>query len=122
MKTVGMLQVLGIVMSIASVSSAYAQSQSNTPTATMDSAASAKASQRSARKADRKLGSDVRRALSKTKEITATNIFVRARDGVVTLTGSVPDNMQIERATQVANGVAGVTSVINKLSLQVQNY
>ena len=47
--------------------------------ATADSAASSKASEKSTRKADRKLSSDVRRALSKTKEITVTNIFVRAR-------------------------------------------
>ena len=122
MKAVRMLQALGVVVSLAFVSSVYAQSQASTPTATMDSAASAKANQKSTRKADRKLSSDVRRALSKTKEITVTNIFVRARGGAITLTGSVPDNAQIDRATQVANGVPGVTSVTNKLSLQAQNY
>ncbi|WP_408405019.1 BON domain-containing protein [Paraburkholderia sediminicola] len=117
-----MLQALGAVVSLALVSSAYAQPESSTPTATVDSAVSAKASQKSTRKADRKLSSDVRRALSKTKEITVTNIFVRARSGAVTLTGSVPDNAQIDRAAQVANSVPGVTSVTNKLSLQAQNY
>ena len=122
MKAIRMLQALGIVMSLALVSSAYAQSQSSTPTATMDSAASVKASQKSARKADRKLSSDVRRALSRAKEITVTNIFVRARGGAVTLTGSVPDNAQIDRAAQVAKSVPGVTSITNKLSLQAQNY
>lgn len=100
MKAVRMLQALGFGLCLAMVSSTYAQSQSSasTATATADSAASAKASQKSTRKADRKLGSDVRRALSKTRDITVTNIFVRARSGAVTLTGSVPDNAQIEES------------------------
>lgn len=122
MKAVRMLQALGVVVSLALVSGANAQSQSSAPTATLDSAASAKAGQKSTRKADRKLSSDVRRALSKTKEIMITNIFVRARSGAITLTGSVPDNAQIDKAAEVAKGVPGVTSVTNKLSLQAQNY
>jgi osmotically-inducible protein OsmY len=40
----------------------------------------------------------VRRALSMTRDITVMNIFVRARSGAVTLTGSVPDNAQIEES------------------------
>jgi len=122
MKVIRMFQTLGVVLSLALVSSVYAQSQSSAPVATADSAASAKASQKSSRKADRKLGSDVRRALSKTKDITVANIFVRARGGAVTLTGSVPDNAQIDRAAEVARSVPGVTSVTNKLSLQAQNF
>ncbi|WP_158940170.1 BON domain-containing protein [Burkholderia sp. S171] len=122
MKANRTLQALCGVVSFALVSSVCAQSQSSTPTASADSAASAKASQTSTRKADRKLSSDVRRALGKSKEITATNIFVRARSGAVTLMGSVPENSQIDRAAQVANSVPGVTSVTNKLSLQAQIY
>lgn len=122
MKAVRMLQALGIVLSLSLVSNANAQSQASMPAATMDSAASAKAGPKNARKADRKLSSDVRRALSRTKEITVTNIFVRARGGAVTLTGSVPDAAQIDRAAQVAKSVPGVTSVTNKLSLQAQFY
>jgi hyperosmotically inducible protein len=122
MKVIRTFQTVGIVLSLVLVSSVYAQSQSSAPTATVDSAASAKANQKSIRKADRKLGSDVRRALSKTKDIAVENIFVRARGGAVTLTGSVPDNAQIDRAAEVARSVPGVTSVTNKLSLQAQNF
>lgn len=122
MKVIRIFQALGIVLSLALASGAYAQAESSAPTATVASAASAKANQKSIRKADRKLGSDVRRALSKTKDITVANIFVRARGGAVTLTGSVPDNAQIGRAEEVAKSVPGVTSVMNKLSLQAQNY
>lgn len=51
-----------------------------------------------------------------------TKIFVRARSGAITLTGSVPDSTQIGKAEEVTRGVAGVTSVTSKLSLQAQNY
>jgi osmotically-inducible protein OsmY len=122
MKAMRTIRIMGVVASLVFASSAYAQSQSSAPAAAMDSAASAKASQKTTRKADRKLGSDVRRALSKNKDITVANIFVRARSGAITLTGSVPDNAQIDRATEIAKTVPGVTSVTNKLSLQAQNY
>ncbi|HZZ02747.1 BON domain-containing protein [Paraburkholderia sp.] len=74
------------------------------------------------RKADRKLSADVRHALGKTRGIDVTNIFVRARSGAITLTGSVPDSAQISKAEEVARGVAGVTSVTSKISMQAQNY
>jgi hyperosmotically inducible protein len=38
----------------------------------------------------------------------------------VTLTGKVPEGDQIEKAGTVAQGVAGVTSVTNKLTLKEQ--
>jgi len=112
--------VLCITLGLTVASGVCAESVSTTPTS--DTTATAKASQKSIRKADHKLGADVRRALSKTRDITATNIFVRARSGVVTLTGSVPESAQITRAEEIARGVAGVTSVNNELSLQPQNY
>jgi osmotically-inducible protein OsmY len=45
---------------------------------------------------------------------------VRARGGAVTLTGTVPDEGQIEAAGAAAKGVAGVTSVSNKLTVMQQ--
>jgi hyperosmotically inducible protein len=122
MKVIRIFQALGFVLSLALASGAYAQSDSSAPSATVASAASGKANQKSIKKADRKLGSDVRRALSKTRGIEVENIFVRAHGGAVTLTGSVPDNAQIGRAEEVAKSVPGVTSVTNKLSLQPRNY
>jgi hyperosmotically inducible periplasmic protein len=50
------------------------------------------------------------------------NIFVRARSGAITLSGSVPDVALISKAAEVAAGVPGVTSVTNRLSVQDQNY
>jgi osmotically-inducible protein OsmY len=49
-----------------------------------------------------------------------SNINVRARGGAVTLTGTAPDNNQIQQAGEVAKGVAGVTSVSNKINVQQQ--
>ena len=63
----------------------------------------------------------MRRALSKAQGIDVSNIFVRARGGAVVLTGTVPDGAQIPKAEEVAKGVAGVTSVSNKLTLGQPN-
>jgi osmotically-inducible protein OsmY len=71
------------------------------------------------KKADHALGLAVRKALSKSN-IDVSSVDVRARDGVVTLTGKVPEADQIEKAGTVAQGVAGVTSVTNKLSQKEQ--
>ncbi|SAL51362.1 transport-associated protein [Caballeronia sordidicola] len=118
MKAVDMLKALGVVLCVAVASSAYAQSSD--AAATTD-AATAKATAKTTKKTDRKLGLDVRRALGKAQGIDVSNIFVRARGGAVTLTGSVPDGAQIPQAEEVAKGVAGVKSVSNKLSLAPQN-
>ena len=113
MKAIYVLKALGVALCIAVASSAYAQSASAPASANVQTTVT--------KKINRKLGLDVRRALSKTNDINVSNIFVRARGGAVTLTGSVPDGAQIPRAEEVAKGVSGVTSVTNKLSLAPQN-
>ena len=115
MKVVDMLKALSVVVCVAVASSAYAQSSD--AAATTDAAPSANPT----KKVNRKLGLDVRRALSKAQGIDVSNIFVRARGGAVVLTGTVPDGAQIPKAEEVAKGVAGVTSVSNKLTLGQPN-
>jgi hyperosmotically inducible periplasmic protein len=111
-KTLNLLKALGIAMCVATASSAYAQtSDAQAPAATAAAPAT------STRAADRKLGRDVRRALSKAQGFNVSNVFVRARGGAVTLSGSVPDGSMIQQAADVAKGVPGVTSVTNKLTL-----
>jgi osmotically-inducible protein OsmY len=51
-----------------------------------------------------------------------SNVFVKARGGVVTLSGSVPDGPQIQQAADVAKGVPGVASVNNHLALYTKGY
>ena len=65
-------------------------------------ASSAKATQ-----ADKQVARDVRKALSKAPNFNVSNVFVKARGGAVTLSGSVPDGPQIHQAAEVANGRAG---------------
>jgi hyperosmotically inducible protein len=115
MKTVNRWRVFGMALCLAVLSNAYAQPSS-------DTAASVTTDNKTSRKMDHKLSLDVRRALSKTKGMVVKNIFVRARSGVITLSGSVPDVALIPKAAEAAAGVPGVRSVTNRLSVQEQNY
>jgi hyperosmotically inducible periplasmic protein len=74
---------------------------------------------KAAHAADRALQKNVRRALARTKGLDVLGITVRARDGDVVLEGSVPEQAEIEQATQVAKGVAGVRSVRNALTIHI---
>jgi hyperosmotically inducible periplasmic protein len=118
MKAVDMLKALGVVVCVAVASSAYAQSSD--ATATADSAASAQAAKTTAKKTDRRLGLDVRKALSKAQGFDVSNVFVKARGGAVVLTGTVPDGAQIGQAEEIAKTVPGVKSVSNKITLGTQ--
>lgn len=70
--------------------------------------------------ADRKLKRRVSTALARTKNLNATRILVRVRDGGVTLAGSVTDTTQVNLAAAVARRVDGVTSVSNQLRIDGQ--
>ncbi|WP_025602167.1 BON domain-containing protein [Burkholderia sp. WSM2230] len=118
MKTVNLLKALGIALCLATASSAYAQTSDATGSGTT---ASSTSRTKTVKKADRKLGLDVRKALSRTQGFDVSNVYVRARGGAVTLTGSVPDGAQIPQAEDVAKNVAGVKSVSNKLTVATPN-
>jgi hyperosmotically inducible periplasmic protein len=70
------------------------------------------------RKADRALRRRVYAAIGKDKEISAGDISVIAKDGAVTLNGTVTDAAQIGKTEALARGVSGVTSVTNKLTVK----
>ncbi|SAL86656.1 transport-associated protein [Caballeronia arvi] len=70
------------------------------------------------RKANRALRRKVYAAIGKQKEISAGDISVIAKDGAVTLNGSVTDASQIDKVADIARGVSGVTSVTNKLTVR----
>jgi hyperosmotically inducible periplasmic protein len=69
------------------------------------------------RAANRQLVKDVRRALRKAspRGLRPSNITVRANNGVVSLTGSVPAADQIDLAINVVKEVPGVQSVNSRL-------
>lgn len=73
---------------------------------------------REVRKANRALSRKVYAALAKHKEIDAGNISVVARNGAVTLNGTVTESTQLGMVADIAKGVPGVTSVTNRLSVQ----
>jgi hyperosmotically inducible protein len=70
------------------------------------------------RAANRALRRRVYAAIGKHKEINAGDISVVAKGGAVTLNGTVADASQIGEAAEIAQGVPGVTSVTNKLSVK----
>ncbi|WP_321965218.1 BON domain-containing protein [Paraburkholderia sp. J7] len=57
-------------------------------------------------------------AIAKHKEIHGGSIGVTARDGAVTLNGTVTDAAQVDKVAEIARGVPGVNSVTNKLTVQ----
>ncbi len=70
------------------------------------------------KKADRALRKQVYAAIAKNKEIKAGSISVTARNGAVTLNGTVADNNQVPTIVEIVKGVPGVTSVTSKLVVQ----
>jgi hyperosmotically inducible periplasmic protein len=115
-KAMTMLSALAMLSASAAV---FAQGAIDSGAAASASPASSKAKPTaSAKAANRKLSKDVRRALSRAKDVSVSNINVRAMNGAVTLAGTVPDESQIDKAAHVAQGVAGVTSVKNALTVR----
>ena len=115
MKAFQAIKVIGGALIVAASLNAYAQSSD---AMAASGAMSAAPSAKSTKAADRALQRSVRKTLSKTKGVSVDNITVHARSGAVTLEGSVPDQSQIDPATQAAQGVAGVTSVKNDLTIR----
>ncbi len=114
MKTVGILSALCLTVAIAMPVAAYAQASD---AMAAPDASSATSSKKAVSKADRALARAVRRALSKAQGFNVSNVYVRARSGAVTLSGSVDTGDQITQAETVAKTVSGVNSVSNKLTL-----
>jgi osmotically-inducible protein OsmY len=67
--------------------------------------------------ADKETAERVEAALSADKTLYAKHIFVRADSGVVRLTGYVWDASDFQTATIIAEGVQGVSGVVNNLEL-----
>lgn len=67
-------------------------------------------------RSDSALIRDVRRALGRVPEMDDSGIRITAHQGVVTLTGSVPETWQISRAANATRSVHGVMGVQNRLT------
>jgi hyperosmotically inducible protein len=113
------------VLCAGGVPSAHAQDGASGASAVSAASAAAPATQTSSagtsrkamKAADRKLAYAVRKGIEHVKGLDATRITIVARDGKVTLTGSVPQESQIDMAVEHARVVPGVTSVVSRLEV-----
>jgi osmotically-inducible protein OsmY len=110
---IGLLVALATTIAPFSASAQDGNSSAVVASADAGSAPSAKA----AKAANRKLARNVRTAMARAKGIDMTQLFVYAKSGIVTLSGSVPKSDQVDRAGEIAKSVPGVSSVDNRLSV-----
>jgi len=69
------------------------------------------------RQADKELSDQVQTALASDKTLYSRHINVRADNGVVTLSGYVWTPEELVAAPQVAQSVAGVSKVVNRIEV-----
>src|SRR5437868_7071378 len=117
MKACNVVKLLLVAGCVTLTWNVYAQASNAMPATSSPAAPSGKATP-----ADKKLARDVRKALSKAPNFNVSNVYVKARGGFVTLSGSVSDGSQLQQAAEVAKGVPGVTSVSNHLTLYTKGY
>ena len=113
MKVIKAIGVAGVMILALTWRDSYAQASDVDASASVSSSDARGAKQQ----ANRALQKSVRRALARQKGLSVANVLVRARDGVVTLQGTVPDRSQIDLATRVAQGVSGVRAVNNAMTV-----
>jgi osmotically-inducible protein OsmY len=68
-----------------------------------------------AARADNMIAAAVNRVLVRDRDVSASDINVSVRDGVVTLTGEVTDAATAARVVQAVRDTEGVRGVINQL-------
>jgi len=122
MKTIKVLELAVATLFVATSMTAWSQAREAASAPPSVQGASVMAASGAAaptgRKADRALRRKVYAAIGKYKEISAGDISVTAKDGAVTLNGTVTEVAQIGKAEAIARGVPGVTSVTNKLTVK----
>ncbi|MEW9585737.1 BON domain-containing protein [Paraburkholderia sp. DGU8] len=118
MKAIHAIKLAGTALLICGSIQAYAQASDAAPATPASTTSGARQHYKSLKAANRALQRQVRSALVKDRSISMANVTIRARDGAVTLQGSVPVQAQSDRATEVAKSVPGVTSVRNALSIR----
>lgn len=114
MKPVQLIKVVGSMLAVVAACNVYGQSSDAAAMASGPQAAAPSA--KSIRVANRELAKKVSNAISKAG-IPTSKISVKANQGKVTLSGSVPNGNQIAQAGEVARGVSGVVSVDDKLTV-----
>ncbi|WP_168790139.1 BON domain-containing protein [Paraburkholderia aromaticivorans] len=108
---------LVVALSVAVAPLATFAQDGNSGAVVASAAAGGAPSAKSIRAANRKLAKNVRTAMAKANGIDMTQLFVYAKGGAITLSGSVPKSDQVDRAGEIAKSVPGVSSVDNRLSV-----
>ena len=114
MNVIRTLKLAGAALTVFASVTVWAQDSGTAASSTAPQTTSKKA----VRKADRALSKKVQSALSKGGvDTSGINVLVKP-GGAVTLAGGVTDPTQIDKATSIAKGVSGVTSVKNALTIR----
>lgn len=66
---------------------------------------------------DALLETKVAGALATTPDVHSLDISVAAQNGVIHLSGSAPDQRQIDKAQEIAQSVEGVETVVSRLAV-----
>lgn len=113
-----LLMVAAALIALASIPAWGQASESEASTASTGAAVATSGSDtaRESRRANRALRQKVYATIVKHAEINVGHISVVAKGGAVTLDGTVVDASQINKITEIVNGVPGVTSVTNRLT------
>lgn len=74
------------------------------------------------RRTDERITDDVVEKLTADPRIDASQIEVRVRDGIVTMSGYVPERMQRLAAEQMIDRIGGVVDITNDLRVQIRRF
>jgi hypothetical protein len=72
-------------------------------------------------RSDERITEDVNDALTRDRNVDASNIEVSAQDGIVTLTGNVSDKWMKRQAEDCAEEVTGVKEVRNQIEVRAES-
>lgn len=116
MKAIQLIKSVGGAACLSLALAAHAQVTTTTPADTRP-IAPAPHETASEHISDATLTTKVKAALATTSDLKALHIHVKTREGVVRLTGSVPDEAQRKLAAETAMNVSGVKSIRNNLKI-----
>src|SRR3954471_19352268 len=111
-----------LVISTTAAIAAADEASYSPPRAAHAASSSASVARKQARGEDRSLSRNVRKAIAKGGDVALSRLTITAHSGVVTLSGTVPDNEQVSRATERAQAVPGVTEVASRLTLETPGH
>ncbi|REE23585.1 BON domain-containing protein [Paraburkholderia sp. BL17N1] len=117
MKTINVLRLAAVTLATVFSVNVWSQTAGTAAPSSGAPSASAGMSKKEIRKANRALSRKVSQALQK-GGVQMNGMNVIAKRGAITLAGHAADPTQIDKATAIAQGVDGVSSVKNIMTVQ----